>query len=80
MSTAPDDEWKVVSGSCHSTSFIVNGLRQNVKYLFRVRAENAYGQSVPSHDSDLFIFSEYQDVNSEDEDGEFLSSAGTRNT
>lgn len=43
-----DRQWKVVTSCCQGTSYVVKNLTPDTEYMFRVRAENAFGKSKPS--------------------------------
>eukprot|EP00094_Tigriopus_californicus_P001438 TCALIF_01393-PA protein Name:"Similar to MYLK Myosin light chain kinase, smooth muscle (Bos taurus)" AED:0.01 eAED:0.01 QI:0/0/0/0.33/1/1/3/0/1130 len=49
-------EWIMLTSNCNSTSFRVKGLDQDKEYIFRVRAQNVYGQSSPGRASEPFSF------------------------
>lgn len=49
-------EWVMLTSNCNSTSFRVKGLDQDKEYIFRVRAQNVYGQSSPGRASEPFSF------------------------
>lgn len=51
MCTLPERRWHRVS-SCVNTSHVIQGLSNGQHYVFRVRAENRYGLSQPSRESE----------------------------
>lgn len=66
MKKSNDCEWKVISDSCHSLSYTMKNLEENTKYRFRIKAENAYGQSEPGYESNEVAVPVYAtDVESE---------------
>lgn len=63
MKNSADAEWKEISGLSHSLSHTVKNLQPNTKYRFRVKAENAYGQSEPSYESnEISVISDNPEV------------------
>lgn len=47
-----DDEWKEVATVADSLAYTVKNLTHDIKYRFRVRAENVHGYSEPSQSTD----------------------------
>ncbi|WAR10972.1 MYLK-like protein [Mya arenaria] len=47
-----DRKWRIITSTCQGTTYRVKNLVPETVYMFRVRAENIYGQSKPSHCSD----------------------------
>lgn len=61
MKNSTEKEWKRISDLCHSLSFTAKNLEENAKYKFRIRAENMYGQSEPSYESnEINLATEFQ--------------------
>lgn len=49
----PDSDWSKVATGIHGNTFMVKQLRPNKEYVFRVRAENQFGESEPTQPAKL---------------------------
>ena len=54
-------DWTILTSKCHSTSYIVRNLTDDSEYIFRVRAQNIHGPSMPGKVSEPVSFSKMDD-------------------
>ncbi|GJQ79662.1 hypothetical protein Trydic_g8731 [Trypoxylus dichotomus] len=55
------DVWTTAIDNCHSLSYAVKGLQPGGRYVFRVRANNVHGSSIPSLESDIHQLEEHNE-------------------
>lgn len=62
-----DNQWKEISGLTHYLSYVANNLQENIKYKFRIKAENMYGQSEPSYESNEILIPSHTKLENDDD-------------
>ena len=63
-------DWTTLTSKCHSTSYIVKNLDAEREYIFRVKAQNIHGPSVPGKVSEpvSFLRADEDDLEEDDSD------------
>ena len=63
-------DWTILTSKCHSTSYIVKNLDEEREYIFRVKAQNIHGPSVPGKVSEpvSFLRADEDDLDDDEEE------------